>query len=114
MKIKHVFMVMGLAIVVVAGISWVVFPAWRQTPGGVVVLAGLVIAGVAGITRDVVGIVKDMQKPARRTPPQPNGEIQQEAVHSTGVEQHIVAPKGTSAKQESRESDDVKQSIVIK
>jgi len=84
-----VLALLGTAVLAVALVSWTRFPAWRQTPGGALLLVAASAAGVVALVKGLVDILKGVceltEEQDEPTPPPP--------VHvETPVHVHVEVP----------------------
>ncbi|MEI8132935.1 MAG: hypothetical protein WCG34_10920 [Leptolinea sp.] len=110
MKFKYLFLIIGIAILVVVLVSWFAFD-WRSIPGGFWTLTGAAAIGVSALVNYLVGTAKDWKGLTASEDKQSDkrsSRKSQKVVDSEGVEQ-IMKGKGGSMEQTTERSIDVKQ-----
>ena len=63
------FVWIGIAIVLVAIVSWFAIPGWQTMPGGLLLLVVAAAVGVLTIVQQVVSIAKDAKELQKPEPP---------------------------------------------
>ncbi len=62
MNSKHIFLISGVLILILVVISWFVFPAWSNTPGGLWLLLAATVVGVVPVVKFVIDILQAGRK----------------------------------------------------
>ena len=70
MKSKIALIIIILAILIVAIVSWLAVPTWRTMEYGWVVLLGIVVVSVVTTARNVISIFKELKEISTQTDPQ--------------------------------------------
>jgi hypothetical protein len=60
-KLFTPFIIIGIAIIVIAVVSWFAFPAWQARPSGFVELLGVVFLGVLSAVKDLLAAIKEIR-----------------------------------------------------
>ncbi len=110
-------LIFGLALIVVVGVSWFAFPAWRTQPGGLVLLIVAGAVGLIAFAKELLAALKTWKEldeagkkkaasPPRRAPQKPRQE--QQVTKSEAVKQRMKR-SGGDQKQTVDKSSDVEQ-----
>lgn len=66
---------LGVAIIVIALISWFAFPGWRSAQGGFWEMLGVVAVGVLSAAKDVVSLWKELKPSNDESESKPTLEV---------------------------------------
>jgi len=103
-------------VLLVVLISWFAFPAWRAQPGGMALLIGGAIVGVAAVAKDAIDIAKgwrELTKPAEKATPKtpPRKPTQSQVMETSADGDQSMKHSGGDQKQTMKESPRGKQHI---
>jgi hypothetical protein len=62
MKKKTIFLIIGLIIIVIAVGGWLFVPDWRNAPGGLLALIGVVAVGVFTVVQGLISMLRDLDE----------------------------------------------------
>jgi hypothetical protein len=105
-------LVIGLVVLLAVLISWFAFPGWRAQPGGLALVVGAAVVGVAAVAKDAIDIAKgwrELNKAASTTKASSRKLTQSQVMEKSADGEQTMKRSGGDQKQTMQESPRGKQ-----